>query len=103
MSFKCTICNKSFPSKNAKDIHRRNCVPSGSAKDANGTVIKLTRQKDGNFYCYCSEHAVIPMGYATLGSLSKHMRLAGTVWIGPAGEVSHCLPLSALITVFDLS
>ncbi|KAI6014921.1 hypothetical protein EDC04DRAFT_2952916 [Pisolithus marmoratus] len=97
--FTCNICYQSFPSKSKCNPHkRRECQESGTIVDSFGVTITLTHQ-DGEFYCYCSNHASSPTPYATIPALSKHLQKVKAAWIGPEGTVIGSVPPTEPVSV----
>jgi hypothetical protein len=54
-SYKCTICEEGFPTKDSRENHfRRNCQPHVNLMDSEGTIVRVVRT-EGKFRCHsCS-------------------------------------------------
>lgn len=80
-TFTCSLCNEHFPSKNAKDTHRRHCITQATVVYPNGTVSLLKDSALGGFLCCCA-HNQCPRLFQTARALKEHVSKCNQDWIG---------------------
>lgn len=88
VSVTCSICDQSFPNRDARNYHKRMCEAQWIAQFANMEVI-IDGRSNGCVHCYCDEQDHMHI-IKTVKAMDAHLKGCTTRnWNGPN---DHCHP-----------